>query len=86
MITVEPGSKVLLSTVTYFWVGEIEKIDEIYIYLKDASWVGSTGRFAKALVDGELEEVEKVGDAIIARAAVVDVVDWKHGLPVPTSS
>ena len=54
------GNTVLIRTVTYFWVGTIVQISETECLLRDASWVADTGRFSRALVTGEFEEIEPV--------------------------
>jgi hypothetical protein len=84
VVNIAVNEKLLISTVTYFWVGEIEKIDDTYIYLTKASWVSHTGRFHAALKAGDLDEVEEIGDVTIAKAAYVDAVAWNHHLPVKT--
>lgn len=81
------GKKVLIRTVTYFHVGEIEKVTRSWVYLKGGSWVSDTGRFSVALGGGTLGEVEKIpgdGRIMVSRAAIVDVFAWTHDLPSAT--
>lgn len=78
---IKQGKKYLIRTVTNFWTGEVVEVDEQFIKLKDAAWIADTGRFANAIQDGTLDEVEPTGEAIVAIGAIVDAVPWNHDLP-----
>ena len=75
------GGKFYFRTVTYHSVGEVKKIVGRFVFLKTASWVADSGRFMNAIKDGELAEVEPVGDAFLNLDTVVDFFPWKHTLP-----
>jgi len=80
----EPGTKVFLRTVTYHHVGEVVKLEEGFLHLKDAAWVADSGRFSAALEKGSLSEVELVGDVAVNVSTIVDVFPWEHDLPTAT--
>ena len=82
----EPASKVFVRTVTYHSVGKVVKNEGGWLYLKDASWVADSGRFNVALSEGELAEVEVVGDVVINTATIVDAFPWRHELPTEPSA
>jgi len=68
-------------TVTYHLVGRVKKRIGNFFYLEEASWVASSGRFMQAIMDGTLDEVEPVGDAIVNINAITDGFPWVHPLP-----
>lgn len=39
------GNKLLIQTVTLYYVGEVTEVDGMFVVLKDASWVHWTGEF-----------------------------------------
>lgn len=72
----------LIRTVTMYYVGTLESVDDHELVLSSCSWVADTGRYNKALTTGELNEVEPMpGPVIVGRGAVVDAVEWTHELP-----
>ena len=76
------GSKVLIRTVTHYFVGQIIEINRTFVVLKDASWIASTGRFCAALTSGVLDEVEPYPDPVhVAVGALIDITAWRHALP-----
>lgn len=75
------GDKVFLRTVTFHLVGEIEAVENGWVKLTTASWVADSGRFHKAIANGDLVEVEYVGEAYVNLATVSDAFPWKHELP-----
>ena len=75
------GQKWFFRTVTYHLVGKVEKRLGNFLVLKTASWVADSGRFMAAIKDGELDEVEPVGDAMVNLNSVTDMFPWKHALP-----
>ena len=79
----ETGKNYIFRTVTMFVVGEVVEVGEHEIKLKDAAWVADTGRWAQALKDGTLDEVEPMpdGEWFVGLGAVVDAGPWNHPLP-----
>jgi len=75
------GKKVFLRTVTYHILGKVEKIVGNFFILSDASWVASSGRFMQFIKDGEVDEVEPVGNWMVNINSIVDGCEWKHKLP-----
>ena len=75
------GDKLFIRTVTFHHVGEVVEEADGFLRLKGASWVAESGRFHTALEEGELAEVEYVGDAFVNVATIVDVFPWTHDLP-----
>ena len=76
------GRNVLIRTVTNYFVGCIVSVDEKFVVLRDASWIGDTGRFSDALKTGSLNEVEPfVDDVLVSLGALVDATQWGHALP-----
>ena len=76
------GRRVLIRTVSLYYVGEVKEERAGVLVLSLASWVADTGRFSVALATGKLGEVEPyVSDVLVAKGAIVDVTEWKHDLP-----
>ena len=78
---VEP---VIVRTVTHYYVGNLVKEDDRWLYLDACSWIADTGRWSTALATGSLNEVEPYPADVIVRVAigaVVDVAAWQHALP-----
>lgn len=78
------GNKVMIRSVTHYYTGEIVLLTKDEIVLKDAAWIADASRWASALKDGVLNEVEPYPEGVlvaIGRGAVVDVSDWEHALP-----
>ena len=75
------GKKLFIRTVTYHWIGKVEKVNGSVIQLSGASWVADSGRFMNAIKEGKLDEVEPVGDWNINMNSSVDFGEWKHKLP-----
>ena len=78
------GKSYLIRTVTYHILGKIERVSGNFLVLSDACWIADSGRFSKAIEEGELNEVEFVGDAIVSLTAIVDGFPWVHKLPKET--
>ena len=78
------GKAYFIRTVTYHLLGKVEKIAGNFLVLSDASWVADSGRFWKAIGEGELNEVEFVGDAIVSMTAICDAFPWVHKIPKET--
>lgn len=80
----EVGKSYFIRTVTYHVVGKVEEIKGQFLGLSEASWVADSGRFSKAIGEGELSEVEYVGDMIVNTSSIADACLWKHKLPKVT--
>jgi len=75
------GNTYFFRTVTFHLVGEVVRQDGDWLELNDASWVADSGRFHKAIAEGSLNEVERVGNAYINLLTVTDAFPWTHSLP-----
>jgi hypothetical protein len=75
------SGKWFIRTITYHMVGEVVREAGGFLVLKNASWVADSGRFMQAIKGGKLNEVEPVGDAVVALASIVDAFPWAHALP-----
>ena len=75
--------RLLICTVIFYYVGELQEYDDSLIKLKNASWVVNTGRLSECLNSGSLTEVEtpKDGVAYINRESIICIWEWKHKLP-----
>ena len=75
------GKSFFLRTVTYHMVGTVTRTFGQIVQLENASWVADSGRFMDAIKDGNLLEVEPVGEWYVNMATVTDFGQWKHALP-----
>lgn len=75
------GKSYFFRTVTYHLVGKVVEIKKNFLRLRDASWIAESARFMQTIKNGELREVEPVGDAIINMDAITDAFPWVHPLP-----
>ena len=75
------GQSFFFRTVTYHLIGRVKKIIGNIWELEDAAWIADSGRFATAIKDGTLNEVEPVGRAFINFDSVTDFFPWCHPLP-----
>jgi len=75
------GKKIFVRTVTYHFVGKVEKIVGNLLFMSNASWVADSGRFMQAIKEGKLDEVEPIGDMFLNINSFVDGTEWKHELP-----
>jgi len=63
-------------TVTYATAGKLKAIYEKEMVFENASWVADTGRFSEYVKDtSKLSENEYVGEIIVNRDAIVDVIE-----------
>jgi len=76
------GKKVFIRTVTYHLTGKIEAIVGYFFKLSNAAWIADSGRFMNAIKNGELDEVEPVGDAMVNINSITDMFPWKFDLPL----
>ena len=77
----EIGQAYFFRTVTYHLTGRVTAIVGGFLLLDQAAWIADSGRFARAIADGELSEVEPVGKAIVNLSAITDAFPWIHELP-----
>ncbi len=75
------GKKLFIRTVTYHLVGKVEKLVGNIVQLSAATWVADSGRFMNSIKDGDLDEIEPLGDWFVNFNSVVDFGEWKHKLP-----
>ena len=75
------GKKMFFRTVTYHILGKVVKIIGNIIQLECASWIPDSGRFMQFIKNGEIDEVEPVGDWFILIHSCTDFGEWKHELP-----
>jgi hypothetical protein len=75
------GKSFFFRTVTYHIVGKVEKIIGQTLQLSTASWVADSGRFMNAIKNGELSEVEPLGEWFVNFSTVTDFGRWVHQLP-----
>ena len=81
------GQAYFVRTVTHYYTGRLVAAYEHELVLEDAAWIADTGRFAEALANGKLSEVEPFPDGrvIIGRGAVIDACAWTAALPRKTT-
>jgi hypothetical protein len=73
---------VIVRTVTWIYTGHLVAVDHRALLLHDAACIFDTGRWADALADGTLNEIEPYPDeVVVAWDAVIDVSSWNHSLP-----
>jgi hypothetical protein len=77
------SGKFFFRTVTYHALGNIVERQNNFVKLEDASWVADSGRFSKAIENGDkaLLEVEYVGTMYVNLDTVTDAFPWEHDLP-----
>jgi hypothetical protein len=81
------GKAYLIRTVTQINVGVVVSATKDIIVLKDASWLGDTGRFSDCLTKGEsiFKEIEKFPTFVIMHTgSFIDAAPWNHALPTAT--
>lgn len=75
------GGKFFFRTVTYHMTGKVKRRMGSFLQLEKAAWIADSGRFQEAIKNGELSEVEPVGNCWINLSTVIDFFPWKHSLP-----
>ncbi len=71
------GTKYMLRTVTHIVTGELVRICSDGLVVKDAAWIGSTGRYMQAVASANFDEVEPYPDGaevIVNWQAMIDAV------------
>ncbi len=79
------GKSYHIRTVTYATAGKLKAITKNEFVFESASWVADTGRFNEYIKDtSRVKENEYIGEIIVNRDAVVDVIeiDKAHGVTV----
>jgi len=77
------GKSYLVRAVTLYYIGILKAVYSHELSFSSASWVADTGRYHDALKTGKLNEVEPIlGDLIIGRGSIVDMVEWSHKPPM----
>ena len=77
------GETVIIRTVTMHLTGRVVGCSPSWFVLDEAAWIADSGRWADALANGTLNEVEPMGDGVrVARGAIVDITPWRHPLPI----
>lgn len=71
----------IIRTVTHTYTGRLVWISDKELVLEEAAWIADSGRWANAIKDGTLNEVEPMGRVIVGRGAIIDATEWKHPLP-----
>lgn len=79
------GKKLYIRTVTYHCTGKVEKIVGNMAELSTGAWIADSGRFMGAIKNGELDEVEPVGQMWVNLGSVIDIFPWNHELPTTQS-
>jgi len=79
------GKKLFIRTVTYHFVGKVEKVLGNLLELSTASWVADSGRYMQAIKDGNLHEVEPIGQTWLNTQTFVEITPWNHDLPTKQS-
>ncbi len=80
----QPGQALFIRSVTSYYTGKVLRETATDIFLTDAAWIPSTGRFSNFLTTGIPEECEPYPDGLVVRVpkgGIVDICDWKHALP-----
>lgn len=76
------GDSLVIRTVTYHYLGKLEKVVGQWLCLSEASWLADSGRWAEALRTGCVEEVEPYpGPCWVPMGCITDVSPWPHSLP-----
>lgn len=77
------GKKLLIRTVTYHMVGEVEKVVGKFFQMKNSTWVADSGGFHDALKSGfsSTADLEPTTQAWLNTDSIVDMFVWKHELP-----
>ena len=75
------GKKLFIRAIPFHWVGKVKGRIGDFLELENASWVADSGRFMQAIKDGNLHEVEPVGQAFVNIKAISDFIPWNHDLP-----
>lgn len=77
------GAAYHIRTVTHYYTGRLVAVYDRELVIEDAAWIPCDGRFANAMRDGTLDEIEPypAGEVVIGRGAIIDASIWDHELP-----
>jgi hypothetical protein len=75
------GKSFFFRTVTYHLTGKVKKVFGSFLVLEQAAWIPDSGRFMQTILEGNINECEPIGVAIINLSTVTDFFPWKHSLP-----
>lgn len=74
--------KVFIRTLTYHYIGIVNKETKKEIVLDKCVWVADSGEFTSAIKKGSLNEVEIIGDSVrLMKSNIVDIIPWIHDIP-----
>ena len=81
--TIMVNKTVFVRSFPFHYIGVLEAIYPRELVLSKVSWIADSGRWADALQNGELDEVEPYpdGPVIVPRGNICDVSLWLHQLP-----
>ena len=77
------GKKVMVTTMTYAYVGLCVNQNHSTLMLVNAARVYDTGQFSECLAKGSVLEAEPMPDSVVCRLNrinIVDILDWNHDL------
>jgi len=78
----ELGKSYFIRTVTMHYTGKLKLLNAHVMVLSDAAWIADSGRFATALKNGSLNEVEPFpSEVIVPLGGIIDASEWLHALP-----
>lgn len=75
------GEKYYIRTVTHHQTGRVKEIVGKFLILEQAAWIADSGRFMNAILEGKLDEVEPVKEAIVNTDTIIDAFLWEFDLP-----
>ena len=76
------GKNYFFRTVTYHMLGKVVGVSGSFVQLEGAVWVADSGRFADAIKNGTLTEVEPLCSTwYVNMETVTDFGEWIHDLP-----
>jgi hypothetical protein len=80
--SIEIGKAYIIRSVTHMWTGKVVAITDAEIVLDTCAWIADSGRWANAIKEGTLNEVEPMGDGVaVFRGGLIDATPWVHELP-----
>lgn len=76
------GEQWFFRTVTHHQTGRIRSIHGKFLVLDDCAWIADSGRFADALKNGTLNEVEPMPNgSVVNTDSLIDASPWSGALP-----
>lgn len=79
----QPGDKIMVQSITFFWVGELKAVVNGYVILDKASWIADTGAVDQCMNKGTLAEKATLPNHSprISLQSIVAVLPWTAALP-----